>query len=495
MSTELEKSPLPMTTLHLLEHGLRTPGDFDRQEHFYPQALNAQVHPTVQTLFDLGNDRIAERYIHLHPEVEPNAVRRVLATPPRYFHWGGSDLFHVTTETGERRIMVIETNSCPSGQKSMPLLAGDQEEGGYRRLLERTMLPMLKRCNLPEGELAVLYDKTPMEASGYAATLAELTNEPVHLVPFRASDPNPPARFTKDKTLEIRAASGDWIPIRAGLRYVTQRPWTRIPAITRTALVNPVITCLAGGRNKMLAAKAYDLYNGELLSSGLSIWTPETIWDVSIEEIPLWIKRMGGFAVVKAPYSNSGQGVYTITNNDELEAFMNTDHQYGHFIVQALIGNHAWSSRTSKGKLYQIGTVPDREANIYVADMRFMVGADHNGFYPLAIYARRARKPLPRDLDSTYTSWEILGTNLSVRLGNDQWTTEPERLMLADSRDFNHLGCGLDDLIEGYIQSILAMTAIDRMAQSLVTPKGRLRKRLFHSLNPDDTLHAELYAL
>jgi hypothetical protein len=52
------------------------------------------------------------------------------------------------------------------------------------------------------------------------------------------------------------------------------------------------------------------------------------------------------------------------------------------------------------------------------------------GFRPVAIYARKARKPLLRHLedDPNSTSWEMLGTNLSVKVGEDgdhaKWTTE-----------------------------------------------------------------------
>ena len=102
---------------------------------------------------------------------------------------------------------------------------------------------------------------------------------------------------------------GHWTPIRAALRYVTQRPWNRIPPIVKTALMNPVLACLAGGRNKLVAAKAYDLFNADVAAAGLRIRAPETIWDVPHVEIPMWVERMGGVAVVKNPYSNGGQGV------------------------------------------------------------------------------------------------------------------------------------------------------------------------------------------
>jgi hypothetical protein len=86
--------------------------------------------------------------------------------------------------------------------------------------------------------------------------------------------------------------------------------------------MNQIISCLAGGRNKMMASRAYDFYNSEIVDTGLSIKTPETINNVTLGEVPLWIRSMGGHAVLKVPYSNAGQGVYTITNKNELNDFL-----------------------------------------------------------------------------------------------------------------------------------------------------------------------------
>jgi hypothetical protein len=469
------------------------PDSFETPRHFYPRVLNAQIHPMVQHFLSLGNERIAERYTHLHPEVDPLAVRHVLAHGPQYFHWGGADLFPATTDAGVRRIIVIETNSCPSGQKSMPFSGDHPEQTGYRTLLQQTFLPLLKRRRLPAGDLAVLYDKNEMETSGYAATLADLTGEPVWLVPCFQNDGDSPVRFTEDRVLEVRLPDGSWQPIRAAFRYVTQRPWNRIPPLTRTAILNPVVVCLTGGRNKMLAAKAYDFFNAEIRETGLMIRTPETIWDVAKEEVPLWVQRMGGIAVVKNPYSNAGQGVYTITNPTELAEFMALEFPYERFIVQSLVGNSGWSSQTVNGRFYHLGTMPNRRGAIYIADLRMMVGSGAEGFYPVAIYARRARQPLARTLDGSMPSWDMLGTNLSVRQVDGSWESESERLLLMDSRDFNRLGVGLDDLIEGYLQTVLAMTAIDEMAKRLITQKGSFRRRLFQSLNPDAAFVSDIY--
>jgi glutathione synthase/RimK-type ligase-like ATP-grasp enzyme len=65
----------------------------------------------------------------------------------------------------------------------------------------------------------------------------------------------------------------------------------------------------------------------------LSIKTPETINNVTREQIPLWLHAMGGHAVLKVPYSNAGQGVYTITNENELNDFLAEDHHYDKVII------------------------------------------------------------------------------------------------------------------------------------------------------------------
>ena len=157
--------------------------------------------------------------------------------------------------------------------------------------------------------------------------------------------------------MNVRDAEGNWFPIRACFRYVTQKPWNRFPIHTKTIVLNNIVACLAGGRNKMMADRAYDFFNHELEDTGLNIRVPETIRNVSKSEIPLWIDSMGGHAVLKVPYSNAGQGVYTITNERELKEFMDKDHHYDKFIVQSLVGNASWSSTSKNGKFYHVGTV------------------------------------------------------------------------------------------------------------------------------------------
>lgn len=466
------------------------PGAFEATSHFYPRVQNAQLHPQVGYFLSLTPERIAQRVRHLYPAIHGERLLTLLRTPTRHFRWGGTDLLHVTTGDGHRRMVVVETNSCPSGNKSMPLLHDGAEMGGYERLLTHAFLPALKRRGLPRGDLAVLFDKNHVEASGYAAALAELTQQPVWLAPLPRDGA---AVKIKASQIHVRDASGQWHPIRACLRYVTQGPWAKLPVRTSTFVFNPIIACLAGGRNKSVAATAYELMNSQLSGSGLAIHMPRTVRDVRHEEIPLWLERFGGHAVVKIPYANAGQGVFTITSQAELDALMQRSFRYDRFIVQALIGHPNWSSHDEHGRYYHIGTMPNRKGDIFAADLRMMVANGPSGYQPIAIYGRRARLPLAPQLTGATSSWDMLGTNLSVAGENGAWGAETERLMLMDNRDFRMLGLGIDDLIDAYLQTVLSMQAIDTMAARLVNTKHELRRRLFRSLNDDAALFGELH--
>lgn len=468
------------------------PGEFEAHKHWYPKALNATIHPMVNFFLNLSQDRIVNRYCHLHPKVKEERLHEILNYQCKYFLWAGADLLNVTSAGGRRQMVIIENNSCPSGQKSMPLIDDNQEQGSYRWLIERTFKSYLqnKRPKI-KGALAVVYDKNPMEVSGYAAVIADVFQEPVYYVSYYQDDADPAVRFT-NQVMEVRDEAGDWQPIRAAFRYLTQRPWNRLPLHSKTRILNPIIACLAGGRNKLVASKAYDMYNSELRGSGLRINLPETIWDIRKNEIPLWVNKMGGQAVIKVPYSNAGQGVFTIVSEQELDNFMAMDFPYDRFILQSLIGNYQWSSRGAKGTLFHVGTIPNAKGKTYVADLRMMISSTPNGLRPLCVYARRAAQPLEDLLTDSSASWDMLGTNLSIKMEDGGWDSDTTRLLLMDRRDFNKLGIGMDDLIEAYIQTVLSTVAIDHMAQALYNKQGKFRMRLFKSLNDDDALIREI---
>jgi len=171
---------------------------------------------------------------------------------------------------------------------------------------------------------------------------------------------------------------------------------------------------------------------------------------------------------------------------------MAMEFDYDLFIVQSLIGNYHWSSTTASGKLYHVGTIPNQKNHTYVADIRMMVSTTEDGIRPLCTYARRSEKPMIDEITDSTNSWEMLGTNLSFRNPDGSWGSDTSRLVLMDRRDFNKLGIGLDDLIEAYIQTVLSMVAIDKMAHTLVNKQGKFRMKLFKSLNDDPGLIDEI---
>lgn len=463
------------------------PNTFNGQNHWYEKSLNATIHPMVSYFLNLNTTQIVNRYCHLRPKVDKEFLRSVLEYKPKYYLLSGADLFHVTTSQGKRNMVIIENNSCPSGQKSMPLLNEFNDKGGYKEFVEKTIKPLIAQKK--KKNVAVIYDKNFMEASGYAHALADMAGEEVDLIPYY--NKNDEHIRLNDGYLEFKK-DGVWKRLDVVFRYLTQHPWDRLPVLSKTIIVNPVIVCLAGGRNKLMASKAYDIYNAELEAHNLKILTPETIWDVNKNEIPLWVSKFGGKAVVKIPYSNAGQGVFTITNKKELDDFMAIDIQYEKYIVQSLIGNANWSSKTSSGKYYHVGTMPNKRGESYVLDFRMMIHSTEDGYRPLSIYSRRARKPLSDKLDSGSHSWDVLGTNLSYRKEDNSWGSETSRLLLMERKEFNNLGVGIDELIEAFIQTVLSSIAIDKMAIQLIGSKGQLKRKLLRSLNDDATLLNEI---
>ena len=141
------------------------PGNFNNENHWYPKALNATIHPMVSFFLNLDTTKIVSRYCHLHPMVNRDKLVELLSYRCKYFLWSGADLFNATSEDGKRQMVVIENNSCPSGQKSMPLVDDHKEDGSYRLLIERTFQPYLKPkqgVKQIEGCLGVIYDKNFM---------------------------------------------------------------------------------------------------------------------------------------------------------------------------------------------------------------------------------------------------------------------------------------------------------------------------------------------
>lgn len=62
-----------------------------------------------------------------------------------------------------------------------------------------------------------------------------------------------------------------------------------------------------------------------------------------------------------------------------------------------------------------------------------------------------------------------------------------------DTKDFNKLGVGIDDLIDGFIQTVMCSAAIDDVCSRLAPEDSTsFDLDLFSSMNKDEALIAEL---
>ena len=89
----------------LFKYRLVRPGSFKTENHFYPRVINSQIHPTVRFFMGLSQERIVERYCHMHPKVDRNVLMEVVRFRSEHFHWAGCDLMHTVNNAGERKMV------------------------------------------------------------------------------------------------------------------------------------------------------------------------------------------------------------------------------------------------------------------------------------------------------------------------------------------------------------------------------------------------------
>jgi len=443
------------------------PGKFDRMLHYYEKVNNKTLHPTAQTFFSYKQNDFIETYCSSRPFVDKKVLETLIEYKPKHFFWSGVDLYHVHND----EMIILETNSCPSGQKSMP----ETKPGFGYMLLMRKFLELAKTKTDIHGSLAIIYDKNHMEVSGYAKQLANCSSETVYFIEIYEGE-NPHIYWDNGILYVFCKDSGRFVSIRAAFRYVTQKPWSKIPINSRTFIFNSILTCLAGGRNKLVAHKAYEKFNEDFENFGICIRTPKTICDVVLADVPEIVRDLDFRAVIKIPYSNAGQGVFTIHSERELDEFIITASTipYKNYIVQKLVVSS--------------GTKPDKHGDKYVWDLRLMLYFGENGYEPLVSYSRKAECPL--GLHAVKHSRDIYLTNLSEKTA-DGWTTHSERLILLDEEEFPSLNINIENLVDAYFQSIFASIAIDKMADKLYSD-GTFNTELFRELNNDSTLIEEI---
>jgi hypothetical protein len=79
------------------------PNSFVVEEHWYPKALNATIHPMVNFFMNLSSEQIIASYCHLHPTLNKEKLRIILTYQCQHFHWSGADLINATTAEGDKK--------------------------------------------------------------------------------------------------------------------------------------------------------------------------------------------------------------------------------------------------------------------------------------------------------------------------------------------------------------------------------------------------------
>ena len=149
-------------------------------------------------------------------------------------------------------MVVIENNSALD--RSLCHCWTTTRNRGYRLLMERTIKPLIKSRKRAtfQGEWRWFHDKNPMEALGYARAMADVLMKMYTM--WLSSGRSGTARPLPAMEDVRNGEDGEWHQIRRRFRYLTQRPWTRLPIQSKTLIPQPH-HCLPGwGRNKMLTS-------------------------------------------------------------------------------------------------------------------------------------------------------------------------------------------------------------------------------------------------
>lgn len=139
------------------------------------------------------------------------------------------------------------------------------------------------------------------------------------------------------------------------------------------------------------------------------------------------------------------------------------------------------------------------ETGQFLFDMRMMIISGPAGWRPACVFGRRPPCAVSAEPPSDGKSMaSMLKTNVSVLKPDGTKTFNFKRLLPFGIADFPHLNLQLDDLIECFVQSTMAASAVDGMCQQLMHELPSMPatlsfdRKLFESLNPDNGLLKEM---
>ncbi len=455
------------------------------EDLYASRALKTTYAPEVQRFLKMSPQAMVACYRKRYPEVKQDFLEQAIRYQPRYFRYGGADLFRVyNRHTQKTEMVLIEINSVPGGLSNTPELKNPV----YQKFAHFFMETLGKTpfASKREGVLAVLSHGQRMDPLGIAQAIARKAKEPVHLITHEKDKPLHQQPWRVDASsggLFIQTKDALWHKVRGAVSLLGPSSMfaSQPLSVSQGVLIDPPMVHRAGGVEKARANEAYRAFNMEALHSQKAgsnplIRTPKT-YQVSREEVHALVNEMGSSAVVKLPDGNGGDGIWMLRHERDMAKFLKETEESAtstpsqKYIVQELILPMPWASLSKKpADRYNRGTVPDRQnMKRYVYDMRMLVAPLNGVWRPLGLLGRQAPTPIPTpdtisDKTSPQTIWNVLGTNLS-RKSPQGWFFREQGLMVFDKKGYTPTGLTLDDLVEGYFQSIFAMQAIDKQLQ------------------------------
>jgi hypothetical protein len=446
----------------------------DSKDYFTAHSQEKSPSKLILDFLSLSVDDICKLYCENVKNIEYEDLIKILKYVPKYLFSSGADLMKVT-DRGEEKYCLIEVNSVATGVFGFPML--NSEYNPYQRIIEDSFSFLIKEIPKGTGVIAILSDQIYKEVLGYCAMLPKILNESVYLIDLK--DMKKAAEYYRvgNEYLEIKL-NGKWTPIRAAIKYVQDQPWLKMPIISKTFIFNNLLGCLCGGRNKSMANIAYKKLESSL-PKGVNINHPYTESNLTKKQVLKLVEKRG-IGVVKGLYSNSGREVFFLIKDRDIKEFEDTEFEYDNFIYQDLIGHQNWISDYEKTERFC-------HFYDYVYDIRLVISYTQEGFKPISILSRRAPKPLNPNLDEISDFKEMLLTNLSS-------CEDPNRFILYDQKTVDLLGITLQDLIECYVQAVLATVSVDSLCKDMVKD-GKFDINSFSELNSDKKIVEELEKL
>jgi hypothetical protein len=416
-----------------------------------PITRDKNICSRIKETLDADKETIIECYLNNIGKNSRETLRYIMNERSRHFILAGVDLMAVENrETGERDFLLLEINSAPGFIYCTP--ENDAAEYGYKRLIHLLLDHTPK--DQWDGIVHFSEGKVPVEDRGFFHYYREILKRDVNILGPRDLEK---LSLNRENQLEYRGR-----PITGAIRYIHKDPWNYLAPSVKGTFINSTKVDLCGGRDKLMAERAFDsciVHNKKIVLSRPECFTAHTREELEhiilSKEFPL---------VVKKRFLNSGIGIYFILNKDLSVLKELSDKDFPIVVQQMIIA--PGTGINSDFPWEQKGVCI--EGKRYAYDLRVVVASGPDGYKPLMVYGRRGRRPFS-DLKNCGHGTEIFDdifkVNIAKKKGSD-FVFESNRLILPTDEGWEMLGITESELMAAYMESILSLYAADRFCDS-----------------------------